>query len=70
MPLPSLDSDMFYELSEGLIGVCRDVGMGASRTLTLDLTQFDTEGNTSGEKRGAAEDIGSEGKRARAGITA
>ena len=44
--------DMFYELSESLIGVCRDVGLGASRTLTLDLTKFDGEAvGDGGEKR-------------------
>jgi structural maintenance of chromosome 1 len=44
--------DMFYELSESLIGVCRDVGVGASRTLTLDLGKYDNgEGGEGGEKR-------------------
>ena len=33
--------DMFYERSESLVGVCRDVGTSSSRTLTLDLTAFD-----------------------------
>ena len=33
--------DMFYERSESLVGVCRDVGTSSSRTLTLDLTSFD-----------------------------
>lgn len=33
--------DMFFERSESLVGVCKDVGAGSSRTLTLDLTQFD-----------------------------
>lgn len=33
--------DMFYERSESLVGVCRDVGTSASQTLTLDLTTFD-----------------------------
>jgi hypothetical protein len=32
---------MFYERSEGLVGICRDVGSGSSRTLTLDLTKYD-----------------------------
>ena len=32
---------MFYERSESLVGVCRDVGTSSSRTLTLDLTKFD-----------------------------
>ena len=44
--------DMFYELSESLIGVCRDVGVGASRTLTLDLSKYDQNvGDDSGMKR-------------------
>ena len=33
--------DMFYELSDSLVGVCREVGMGASKTVTLDLGQYD-----------------------------
>jgi structural maintenance of chromosome 1 len=33
--------DMFYEQSQGLIGTCRNVPTNSSRTLTLDLTQFD-----------------------------
>lgn len=33
--------DMFYERSQGLIGICRDVGTNASQSLTLDLTKFD-----------------------------
>ena len=32
--------DMFYEHSESLVGICRDVGTNSSRTMTLDLTQF------------------------------
>jgi len=32
--------DMFYERSEGLVGICRDVGTNSSRTLTLDLSKF------------------------------
>ena len=49
--------DMFYEHSERLVGICRDVGTNSSRTLTLDLTKFDRpqprESTTSsrGEKR-------------------
>mmetsp|Transcript_19655 Transcript_19655/g.39302 ORF Transcript_19655/g.39302 Transcript_19655/m.39302 type:complete len:762 (-) Transcript_19655:67-2352(-) len=62
--------DMFYELSEGLIGVCRDVGLGASRTLTLDLGQYDELPIGDGGEKRAGEDIGAEGKRVRAGITA
>jgi len=33
--------DMFYELSESLIGICKDVGTSSSKTITLDLTKFD-----------------------------
>lgn len=33
--------DMFYERSESLVGICRDVSTNSSRTLTLDLTNFD-----------------------------
>lgn len=32
--------DMFYEHSNSLVGICRDVGTNSSRTLTLDLTPF------------------------------
>lgn len=32
--------DIFYEQSESLVGICRDVGTNSSRTLTLDLTKF------------------------------
>lgn len=33
--------DVFYEHSQSLVGICRDVGTNSSRTLTLDLTKFD-----------------------------
>lgn len=33
--------DMFYEHSQGLVGIYRDVGTNSSHTLTLDLTKFD-----------------------------
>ena len=36
---------MFYERSESLVGVCKDVGTNCSRTLTLDLTAFDKKKN-------------------------
>ena len=32
---------MFYERSQGLIGICRDVATCSSRTLTLDLQKYD-----------------------------
>jgi len=40
--------DMFYERSESLVGICRDVSSNSSRTLTLDLTRFDRQ---SGENK-------------------
>lgn len=33
--------DMFYERSQSLVGICKDVGTNSSRTLTLDLTAYD-----------------------------
>ena len=39
--------DMFYERSESLVGICRDVSSNSSRTMTLDLTKY----QTGGEKR-------------------
>jgi len=33
--------DLFYEQADSLVGICRDVGTNSSRTLTLDLEQFD-----------------------------
>jgi len=32
--------DMFYEHSQSLIGICKDVGTNSSRTITLDLTKY------------------------------
>jgi structural maintenance of chromosome 1 len=47
--------DMFYEHSQSLVGICRDVASNSSRTLTLDLTKFDpvneAESAGRGEKR-------------------
>jgi structural maintenance of chromosome 1 len=47
--------DMFYEHSQSLVGICRDVASNSSRTLTLDLTKFDPvddiESAGRGEKR-------------------
>jgi structural maintenance of chromosome 1 len=47
--------DMFYEHSQSLVGICRDVASNSSRTMTLDLTKFDpvddTESAGRGEKR-------------------
>lgn len=33
--------DGFYEHSDSLVGICRDVATSASQTVTLDLTKFD-----------------------------
>ena len=35
--------DTFYEASDQLIGISKDVGLGSSRVLTLDLTMFDDD---------------------------
>ena len=35
--------DVFYENSESLVGICRDVSSNSSRTMTLDLTKFDQD---------------------------
>jgi hypothetical protein len=44
--------DMFYERSDSLVGVCKDVGTSSSLTLTLDLTQYDkNEAKNKGKKR-------------------
>lgn len=37
--------DMFYERSQSLVGICRDVKTNSSRTLTLDLNKFDKNDN-------------------------
>jgi structural maintenance of chromosome 1 len=41
--------DMFYEHSQSLVGICKDLATNSSRTLTLDLTKFDapSDGGTS-----------------------
>ncbi|KAL7521334.1 hypothetical protein ACHAWX_006015 [Stephanocyclus meneghinianus] len=41
--------DMFYERSESLVGICRDVSSSSSRTLTLDLTKFDRNHHSESE---------------------
>lgn len=55
--------DMFYERSQSLVGICKDVGSNSSRTMTLDLTKYDkkAEDNKKGKKRKAV----SEGGRAK-----
>lgn len=45
--------DMFYERSESLVGVCKDVGTSSSRTLTLDLRAFEKTEKSDRTKRGA-----------------
>ena len=56
--------DMFYERSEALVGICRDVASNSSRTLTLDLTKFDRKDVVSPEKRtNDSEDIESPKRR-------
>merc|ERR1712038_585027 len=37
--------DYFFERSESLVGICRDVATNSSRTLTLDLTKYDKAGD-------------------------
>lgn len=47
--------DMFYEHSQSLVGICRDVATNSSNTLTLDLTKFDPPAppaSSSSKKRG------------------
>ena len=34
---------MFYEQADALLGICRDVSASSSRTLTLDLTHYDSK---------------------------
>mmetsp|Transcript_21679 Transcript_21679/g.53551 ORF Transcript_21679/g.53551 Transcript_21679/m.53551 type:complete len:1308 (+) Transcript_21679:143-4066(+) len=57
--------DMFYERSEGLVGICKDVGTNSSRTMTLDLTQFDNQDKKKrGKKRTQSEGGGPRKRRA------
>lgn len=46
--------DMFYEHSQSLVGICRDVSSNSSRTMTLDLTKFDRNEQAKGGKRARA----------------
>jgi len=57
--------DMFYERSQSLVGICRDVGTNSSKTLTLDLTKFadDDDHSSKGQKRSRASSISSSRKR-------
>jgi len=71
--------DLFYEKSEGVIGICRNVPTNSSRTLTLDLTQYDGEsenrtfslgGDVSSNKRARSSlDTTTSNKRASCGST-
>lgn len=71
--------DLFYEKSEGVIGICRNVPTNSSRTLTLDLTQYDGEsenrtfslgGDVSSNKRALSSlDTTTSNKRASRGST-
>merc|ERR1712029_614467 len=51
--------DLFYERSQSLVGICRDVSSNSSRTMTLDLTKFDRRKRD--EKRSRGRDDGEEG---------
>jgi len=55
--------DMFYERSESLIGICRDVSSNSSRTLTLDLTKFDRKSEGQKRSRVGGEDAAAEADR-------
>lgn len=60
--------DMFYERSQSLVGICKDVGTNSSRHHTLDMTQFDMADELALKKkrksRGAGEGRGQTHKRA------
>lgn len=43
---------MFYERSQSLVGICKDVGTNSSRTMTLELTQYDKPTKKKSKKRG------------------
>ena len=42
---------MFYERSQSLVGICKDVGTNSRRHHTLDLTQFDKSDDTAQKKK-------------------
>lgn len=44
--------DLFYEQSNGLVGICRDVSSNSSRTLTLDLSRFDKQDDEQSAMKG------------------
>jgi len=47
--------DMFYEHSDSLVGICRDVGTNSSRTLTLDMRQYDAPKKRQSKSSSAAD---------------
>jgi structural maintenance of chromosome 1 len=55
--------DMFYERSESLVGICRDVGTNSSKTLTLDLTKYAEEEASRGHKRGRSSSISTDSRK-------
>jgi hypothetical protein len=60
---------MFYERSQSLVGICKDVGTNSSRTLTLDLTQYDkAEDEKKGKKRPKARAVSEGGPRKRRAV--
>jgi hypothetical protein len=62
---------MFYERSQSLVGICKDVGTNSSRTMTLDLTQFDKSGEEKkGKKRGNSRAASEGGPRKRQALAA
>lgn len=59
--------DMFYERSDSLVGICKDVKSNSSRTVTLDLRQYDKKEDKKKSKkrsRRAASEGGTPSKRA------
>tara|TARA_B110001450_G_scaffold52348_1_gene48928 strand:- start:347 stop:562 length:216 start_codon:yes stop_codon:yes gene_type:complete len=64
---------MFYERSKSLVGICKDVGSNSSRTLTLDLTQFDKrklgEGKQAGERKKRVHSEGGQASRKRQALS-
>ena len=63
--------DMFYERSDSLVGICKDVGTNSSHTMTLDLKQYDKENPGRGTKRDrrAVSEGGPSSKRASLGLS-
>jgi structural maintenance of chromosome 1 len=36
-----VSQDIFYEKADALVGVCRDLDMGCSKTISFDLSRFE-----------------------------